>query len=280
MDPVRVLETFGGAARKAALVEAGLRWPDVADACRRGAIVRPHRGVYARPDAPPDVVVARIWSGEVTCVSQCRLWGLPLWQDDGKVHVAVGSHRGVARFDARNRQSLVLHLDGGTRPLVPRAWEALDVLGRCVTPLAHLVAVDAALAARLIDMTDIARFRVTSARRKALLMLHADAGAGSPAETLARVALRSRGLTVDTQAHIDGVGRVDFLVDGRLVVEVDGWAFHRNKAEFAKDRLRDRRSLVAGLPTARFTASEVLRDPFTFSSNVLELLGALARRAA
>ncbi|WP_162242479.1 MULTISPECIES: endonuclease domain-containing protein [unclassified Microcella] len=52
-----------------------------------------------------------------------------------------------------------------------------------------------------------------------------------------RVALRDVGLAVDVQVVIPGVGRVDLLVEGRVVVEVDGRRWHEGEQE--RDYWRD-----------------------------------------
>ena len=58
----------------------------------------------------------------------------------------------------------------------------------------------------------------------------------------------------------------------RLVVEVDGWDFHRSKPSFADDRRRDRLLIRAGWRTARFTADEVLYSPEAVAAELSELL--------
>jgi very-short-patch-repair endonuclease len=60
--------------------------------------------------------------------------------------------------------------------------------------------------------------------------------------------------------------------DHRLVVEVDGWAYHRTRRAFAGDRRRDREALVDGYRVARFPASEVLRTPAAVAAELAALL--------
>jgi very-short-patch-repair endonuclease len=57
-----------------------------------------------------------------------------------------------------------------------------------------------------------------------------------------------------------------------LVVEVDGYAFHRTRRAFQRDRARDRRALRAGLCVARFTAHEVTTDPAAVAAELGALL--------
>jgi very-short-patch-repair endonuclease len=75
--------------------------------------------------------------------------------------------------------------------------------------------------------------------------------------------------------------RVNRASDGRehdftwpgLVVEIDGFAYHRTRRAFREDRVRDRALLRVGLRVARFTASEVTSAP----AAVAEELGALLK---
>ena len=47
----------------------------------------------------------------------------------------------------------------------------------------------------------------------------------------------------------------------RLVVEVDGYAFHRTREAFERDRRRDARLLVAGYRVLRVTWRRLTREP-------------------
>lgn len=55
---------------------------------------------------------------------------------------------------------------------------------------------------------------------------------------------------------------VDLLwVDGRLVVELDGWEVHKSRMSFVSDRNRDYELALAGYQVLRLTNEEVLEDP-------------------
>jgi len=58
---------------------------------------------------------------------------------------------------------------------------------------------------------------------------------------------------------VDGVGEVDLLVDRRLFVETDGFAYHSSREALAKDRDRDQRMMSRGLPVVRLTYEDVMR---------------------
>ncbi|HEY5430559.1 MAG TPA: type IV toxin-antitoxin system AbiEi family antitoxin domain-containing protein [Solirubrobacteraceae bacterium] len=55
---------------------------------------------------------------------------------------------------------------------------------------------------------------------------------------------------------------VDALfADERVIVELDGWAFHRDRLAFESDRDRDADTLAAGFPTLRITWERFHRAP-------------------
>src|SRR4051794_19480349 len=77
------------------------------------------------------------------------------------------------------------------------------------------------------------------------------------------VALLGRaGLTPDaTNARLAG-WEVDVLYrDRRLVVELDGFAFHRTRAAFERDRRKDAALTVAGFRVLRFTWRQLEHEP-------------------
>lgn len=69
--------------------------------------------------------------------------------------------------------------------------------------------------------------------------------------------------------------RADFAVIGeraRIVVEVDGFAFHSSRESFENDRRRDREILMRGWLVMRFPASEATYEPQACAEQVIELL--------
>ena len=77
-----------------------------------------------------------------------------------------------------------------------------------------------------------------------------------------------------------GIGRVDLLVEGAVVVETDGREYHDNDDAFERDRARDRALHARGLVVVRFTRKEVVSTPGLVLADTLRVLGALRSRAA
>ncbi len=69
---------------------------------------------------------------------------------------------------------------------------------------------------------------------------------------------------------------VDFLWHGRaLIVETDGYRYHRGRQAFEDDRARDVELRLAGYEVARFTHRQIVDDPKRVAES---LRGLLAQR--
>jgi very-short-patch-repair endonuclease len=80
---------------------------------------------------------------------------------------------------------------------------------------------------------------------------------------------------VQTQVYLDGVGRVDLLVEGVLVVELDGFEHHSDRAHYRNDRRRANALTCMGLRLVRFTYEDVVHKPNWVVACVFEALGAV-----
>jgi very-short-patch-repair endonuclease len=82
--------------------------------------------------------------------------------------------------------------------------------------------------------------------------------------------------TPETQVKVSGY-RVDFFWPRLgLVVETDGWVYHRTPGEQATDRRRDQAHTRAGLATLRFAEAQIRQEP----DEVRRTLVAVAARLA
>jgi len=66
------------------------------------------------------------------------------------------------------------------------------------------------------------------------------------------------GLPLRRQVKIAGVGRVDFLIGSRLVVEVDSAKYHTDPEAYERDRRRDAQLSALGYRVLRFTYKQIL----------------------
>jgi len=215
------------------------------------------RGCYALSDASQVRIAEVAWGGIATCVTALQQLGLPLLSRDSRIHLAFDSHRSFSGRNSKPPRSVVRHF-GSALPLrrhLPA--EAVDAAGLCLPSAAHLVSVDAALNRGVISMEDVKSFSISGTTRRSWLLKRADPLCQSPLETLTRVELIRNRIPFETQVSLPGIGRVDFLVAGRLVVEVDGRSYHSDERAFAEDRRRDRAAVLAGYRVLRFASSDV-----------------------
>lgn len=286
VDLVRRLDDLGGAARRSDFVGAA-GWRALRDAVAAGEIVDHGGGCYALPGAPVWAVRATQFRGVLTCVSWAEVHGLAVVERAPRVHLAVSRDRSVRSSPSRSVRSVVLHRVGwaSTRarpdPPVASAVEAVSAVLRCLPALEAVATVDSALNRGLCAADEVRRGLVGPGSVRARWVLdQCDPRSESLLESMARVGLRAAGLAVEVNVPVPGVGRVDLLVEGVVVVELDGYEFHASREAFGRDRRRDRALQALGLRVLRFTYAEAFRNPEVVVTAVRAVLGADRRSRA
>ena len=131
------------------------------------------------------------------------------------------------------------------------------------------VVLESALHARMLSRADLAWLRATcgEAVRDAVAFARDDSESGL--ESLFRWRLRGTGIRLRTQVTIVSVGRVDFLIGDRLIVEVDGAGNHDGTSHRHRDLIRDANGAAWGYVTLRFDYAMVVHDWDTVLGAVL-----------
>lgn len=137
-----------------------------------------------------------------------------------------------------------------------------------------VAAADSALRLGRISTAQWAALISELPRRLRRLLAQVDARSESITESLTRFRLQQLGIDTRPQVKIAGVGRVDLLIGSRLVVEVDGWQYHRDPEKFEADRRRDARLSARGYRVLRFSYRQVMGS---WSEVKAAILGAIAR---
>ena len=91
-----------------------------------------------------------------------------------------------------------------------------------------------------------------------------------------RLILRSIGCVFDVQVVIAGVGRVDFVVNGWLIIECDSEEHHSSWADQKRDRRRDQAAAARGYATYRPIAEDILWHSDEVRAAIVGLLAARA----
>lgn len=256
MDPLDFLKSLGGVARVGALRREGYSARDVRSLGTAGA-TQPRKGVWALPDADPEFRRAIIDDSLLTCASSASRYGLWLKDRPGGLHLASRHRRSTCR-PRHGRLRFDQH------PRLPIASPE-DTVIHALTCLAEVDAVAIAQSAiqqygiprELLESELTAKYFGTARR----YLAKADGLSESVPEISARLLLESAGLMFGRQVQVPGVGRVDILIDGWLIVEVNGFQFHSSRAAWRKDMRRSNVAQAQGLRSSELRPGTDLEQP-------------------
>jgi very-short-patch-repair endonuclease len=241
---------------RAALHQAGLTRDGIDRALAAGTLIRLRRGRYVTADVHEEVIRAGTLGGRLDCLSLLRHLGVfVLATPPLHLQVDVGASRLPERPDG-----VVCHWRASEAPpdaLLANRVEALAQAVKCQDPRAAIATLDSALHLGFIDEADLARVFARLPRRHQALRPLLDARSEAGSESLMRLVLRTLGCHLEVQVVIHGVGRVDFVVDGWLIIECDSTEFHSSWEARKKDRRRDLAAAALGYSTVRILAEDI-----------------------
>lgn len=270
----------GGVVARSQLLEAGVSEDGVDYRVACGMLVPVHRGVYAVLSDPTPfrrMIAAVLAAGADSYLSHRAAAAVldisaPL---PDAVPVEVSTRRDVRVSDPGIRiyRAASLEIDDVTTyqgiPLTTAARTLFDLAatGCGMGQLERAYAV--ASRKGLVERQDLERLLRRYPRRRGRPRLRALlATIGSPAYTRSEAERRFLDLVraarlpdPATNVMVEGF-EVDFLWrEERLIVEVDGRAYHSGSRRFEGDRARDAVLMAAGFRTMRVTWAQITRDP-------------------
>ena len=284
MDAATALSALGEpVATRSQLVRAGVTPRDLTAAVRSGTLIRVREGYYASPVAEPMLVQAVRVGGRLGCVSALRshgIWAAP----HAFPHVALRPGASRLRSPRDRRRPLTpdrldgceLHwlpsVDHGTSVHTVGVIDALVQAIRCQPRELAVASLDSAVYEKRVGRHDIDTvFAAVPSRLRELRAL-VDGRCMSGIETIVRLVLVELGLPFDLQVSFRGIGTVDFVVAGCLVVETDGRLGHEGSPGVARDYDRDLALIGLGYSVLRLNYRQVM---FEREATVAALLGAL-----
>lgn len=258
---------------------------------RTGRLHRLYRGVYLVGHSVPAEgareLAALLACGDRSVLSHAtaaRQWRLvPAAAPVAPIHITlVGRHAGnrpglrahrvqtLARRDVRTLNHL--RLTSPARTLLDLAVDA--------GPAALERAVGDALARDLVGERDISDQLARNPGRAGTLALRAAAGLdGGPgftrseAESRMLSLIRAAGFPAPLVNARLGPYEVDFLWrEHRLVVEVDGYAYHSHRRAFERDRERDATLAASGYTVVRITWRQLVDEPHAVVARIAAAL--------
>jgi very-short-patch-repair endonuclease len=258
LDPAVTISRLGGVARGEHLRPFGLTRSALARAVAAGRIRRIRSGVFAVPGAHRPTVEAAAHGGALTCGAALLLHGVWVLEGNTPPHVWMGRS---GRVHPHESCRCVSHyFDGETRFGVADVETALLHLHRCAGDEAFFAAFESAWRRSLLPRAARIRIRDALPEGDRWLVDLARPDADSGLESLLRLRMHVLGIRLDCQIRIPGVGTVDFVVAGRLIIEVDGRENHDGPSLRHKDLRRDAAASALGYETLRFDYAQVLSE--------------------
>jgi very-short-patch-repair endonuclease len=269
VDILEYLQKAGGVARSAQLLHAGFSRRDLLRLRESGAN-QPKRGVFVLPGCDEDYQSAIKYNGRLSCASAAAHYGLWLRHPPSRLHLACNHGHGSGFVRHRT-----IRFDG--HPFVPVAAVedvALHALG-CLPPPASTAMATSAIRLHGVSPELLARELRADRSGTALRALRElDLRAESIVEVDAQHLFRSNGIRYEAQVFLPGIGRVDFLLDGFLIVEIDGFAFHSKREDMLRDRNRNNTSAVNGYVVLRYMPEHVWFSPDQVLAEIRAVLAA------
>lgn len=280
MSWAEIASSQGGVISRRQLTAVGLDTRLVTRLVQRQELSTVTEAVYLVRGAPWSLQ-ARLWAaalstgGVLAFDTAAHLWGV-VPQEPRQVHVCVDHARRSRAPDwlrlhrVEVAQWAIQYQSG--LPLTSRAWTLLDVIGTQRVPGEASRILDRAIQRAWLTDPDLdGRLRRYPGRhgngKLRQLQSQLDDHAAAASERRLHGLLRRAGITrwqANFPVWSNGavIAVVDVaLVEARIAIEIDGWAFHSDVDRFRRDRHRQNALLALGWTVLRFTWSDLIDRP-------------------
>jgi very-short-patch-repair endonuclease len=260
-------------ATRAELISCGATGYWLTAAVKSGLLVRVRRDRYALPSTSHQIIQAVRVGGRLACTSALAEVGVFAF-DSRATHVHLERAASRPRSPLNNRQPLAsrdrrdveVHWKRLVDPqaATPERVGLVDALvqgASCQQPRHTIASIDNALHQQLITEADITTIFAALPSRFQTLRGLLDGRAESGQESVLRLILENASLRYEPQVWIPGVGRVDFLVEGILVLEADSRLAHDGWDAHVRDATRDIRCGQLGYLTLRPLYHHTMEQP-------------------
>ncbi|WBU38905.1 endonuclease domain-containing protein [Homoserinibacter sp. YIM 151385] len=151
----------------------------------------------------------------------------------------------------------MVHWSGSTTRGIQSVPDCLVSMASCAPKADFFAAMESAILSRVLPASARADVvsRIPGRLRRVAIRTGAESESGT--ESLLKLAMIERRIPFRQQVPIDGVGRVDFVIGERLIVEADSREYH---SDAYRDRRRDAEASIAGYRTLRFMYGQVVHE--------------------
>ena len=267
-----------GIAHRGLAERAGFTPSEVRKAARSGAIQVIRRSWLRLPESTGDLVTAASAGALVACISAARHrgWWVPEGAD-ARIHLRFPPHGRSAHIEGVAHWSRAI---APTAPfdLVESPEDALAHIAACFSPETAVVIWESAIRTEGISIEALRgiRWRSTAA---ATCAQRVNGLSDSGLETIFVYRLNGWGLPIRQQIVLAGA-RVDILIGERLVIQIDGYAFHSSSAQRTRDVTHDAELRLRGYTVLRFTYAQVIHDWLSVERAITRALAAGAHLAS
>jgi very-short-patch-repair endonuclease len=294
-DIDRTIERIGAANNRVvawrALDEHGIGHRAIEHRVAIGRLYHCHTGVYLLDPPARATRLTLLTAAVAACDPEAALshasaaehWGF-LPARPGPIDVTVVGRNPGQRPGVRRHRTYTLEpRDTRTRHRIRVTSPARTIVDNALDhDLEELVAT--ALASELVTVRQIEREIARCPARRGVARVNAilrqDGGprwTRSWGERRILSLIRQAGLPVpETNRELHGYLVDAFWPDHKLVVEVDGYDFHRGRRSFESDRARDAALVAAGYRVIRFTATQLRDEPLVVISRLAAALALTA----
>lgn len=221
-----------------------------------GRLVRVGHGWYAAPTAAQAVISAVRLGGHLGCLSGCAVHGLWVPPEPG-LHVTFNRRvPAVLPPLTVGHHARELGCEAAVRPLL----ECLAEVVRHHDIETALIVLDSALNQRLVTEAEAVHLVRSCPRATHRVLRYVEGRADSGTETRVRYLFQRRGIPVEPQVRVRGVGRVDLLVGRSLMIECDSRQHHTGEENYSRDRARDLVLVQDGNRVVRLTFQQVFHQ--------------------
>lgn len=268
------------------LLSSGATGAGLTSAVQAGFLVRPRRDHYALPGTSTAIIQSVRVGGRLSCVSALHMLGV-FAMDASVPHIHLlrsasrlrSPHSRLITLDESDRVDSVLHWwplldDSDVSEHRVGISDAVAHAIRCQQPWHAIATLDSVLYQGLLTMDELTELFGLIPEKHFVLLGQLDGRAEAGQESILRLLMRQLGLHCELQVTVSGVGRVDMIVEGILILEADSRLAHDGWEMHVRDRNRDIDSARQGYMSLRPAYQRTMFDPSAVQEAVLALLAA------
>lgn len=231
----------------------------LARAVAEGRFLRLRKGVYAEPGLPEACIAAVRVGGRLCGSSELQRRGVFVLDNTAThVHIEPTSSRLPPVPEGTAVQRGILLRTPHPRSCSVEVFDAVVQSVRVQAWHEGVATIDSAVHLGVLAVWDLDDLFAALPRRYRRARRLIDTRSESGPETIVRLIARELGAVVEVQVLIDGVGRVDLVLDGWLIVECDSEEFHSDWKQRREDLRRDQAAAACGYATYRPIAEDIM----------------------